>query len=348
DWQEIISRTAPVQNYQLSASGANDNVSYFVSGNYFNQQGIILGSDYSRYSFRANVETKVGNAVNMGLNLSATSMTRNDSDGDGNQGPVSRSTRVAPIVGLEQQTQEGGYYPYHAAFYLNPIALATELTNRLDSRNIRANIYANIDLARNLRFRSSFGTDYITNMTQFFKPNNINRGVGHVGSHSTAFRENYLNENILTYNVAKERWNMDVLAGFTYQQDRLVDGSLSKTGFPDDEITTLNMGTVLTAGSSSATEWSLMSFLGRVSTSWEDKYLLSASIRRDGSSRFGSDNRWGWFPAVSVGWRLSEEGFMREASAFSDLKLRASYGVTGNNNIGDYAAIGTLASANYV
>src|SRR5690606_4653407 len=190
DWQEIISRTAPVQIYQLSASGANDNVSYFVSGNYFNQQGIILGSDYSRYSFRANVETKVGSAVNMGLNLSATSMTRNDSDGDGNQGPVSRSTRVAPIVGLEQQTQEGGYYPYHAAFYLNPIALATELTNRLDSRNIRANIYANIDLARNLRFRSSFGTDYITNMTQFFKPNNINRGVGHVGSHSTAFREN--------------------------------------------------------------------------------------------------------------------------------------------------------------
>lgn len=348
DWQEIISRTAPVQNYQLSASGSNDNVNYFVSGNYFNQQGIILGSDYSRYSFRANVETKVGSAVNMGLNLSATSMTRNDSDGDGNQGPVSRSTRVAPIVGLEQQTQEGGYYPYHAAFYLNPVALATELTNQLDSRNIRANIYASIDLAKNLRFRSSFGTDYISNMTQFFKPNNINRGVGHVGSHSTAFRENYLNENILTYNIAKERWNMDVLAGFTYQQDRLVNGSLSKTGFPDDEITTLNMGTVLTAGSSSGTEWSLMSFLGRVSASWEDKYLFSASIRRDGSSRFGSDNRWGWFPAVSVGWRLSEEGFMRELSTFSDLKLRGSYGVTGNNNIGDYAAIGTLAGANYV
>src|SRR5690606_38111704 len=161
-------------------------------------------------------------------------------DGDGNQGPVSRSTRVAPIVGLEQQTQEGGYYPYHAAFYLNPIALATELTNRLDSRNIRANIYANIDITKNLQIRSSFGTDYITKVTQCIKANNINRGVPYVRSVSTAFRENYLDENILTYNLAKERWNMDVLAGFTYQQAKLVNGVLSKTGFPDDEITTRN------------------------------------------------------------------------------------------------------------
>lgn len=348
DWQELISRSAPVQNYQLSASGANESVSYFVSGNYFDQKGIILGSDYKRLAFRANVETKLGKNVNIGLNLSATSMDRNDSDGDGNQGPVSRSAMLAPIVGLDQQTQKGGFYPYHAAFYLNPIALATELTDKTNSRNIRANIYSTVRIAPGLNFRTSFGGDYLSNLSQFFKPDNINRGVGHVGNVSTATRENLLNENTFTYDLNKQNWNFNALAGFTYQQDKLVSTSLAKAGFPDDEIITLNMGTILQSGSSSATEWTLLSFLGRINTSFKDKYLFSASIRRDGSSRFGTDNRWGWFPAASVGWRLSEEQFMRDLKAVSELKLRASYGVAGNNNIGDYASIGTLTGLNYV
>jgi TonB-linked SusC/RagA family outer membrane protein len=348
DWQKLISRVAPVQNYQLSASGSSESVKYYISGNYFNQQGIILGSDYNRLAFRANVETKIGSRVNMGLNLSATSTNKNDSDGDGSQGPVSRSVRVAPIVGLNQQTQKGGYYPYHAAFYLNPIALANELTNTTSGRNLRANLYSTIDIVKNLRFRTSFGADYLSELNQFFKPDDINRGVGHVGSVATGTRENYLNENTLTYDVQKEKWSLNALAGFTYQEDKYVATSLSKTGFPDEEITTLNMGTVLSAGESSATQWSLMSFLGRVSTSFHDKYLLTASIRRDGSSRFGADNRWGWFPAASVGWRISQEKFMRSASFIDDLKLRVSYGAAGNNNIGDYAAIGTLTNTNYV
>lgn len=348
DWQELISRSAPVQNYQLSASGANDAVSYFISGNYFDQKGIILGSDFRRLSFRANVETKLGRNVNIGLNLAASSSDKNDSEGDSNQGPVSRSARVAPIVGLEQQTQSGGYYPYHAAFYLNPIALATELTNKTNSRNLRANIYSTIQLAKGLKFRTSFGGDYLSDLNQYFKPDNINRGTGHVGSVATGTRENILNENTFTYDLNKSDWSLNALAGFTYQQDKVVSTSLSKTGFPDDEIRTLNMGTVLRDGSSSASEWALLSFLGRVNTSYKDKYMFSASLRRDGSSRFGADNKWGWFPAVSAGWRLSEEAFMQPVSFVSELKLRASYGVAGNNNIGDYASIGTLTGLNYV
>lgn len=347
DWQELISRSAPVQNYQISATGANETVKYYISGNYFDQEGIILGSDYKRLSFLSNVETEVGNHISMGLNLSVSSMIKNDSDGDGNAGPVSRSVRVAPIVGLEQQTQSGGYYAYHAAFYLNPVALATELTNESKGRNIRANAYVNVNLMENLRFRTSFGADFINDLNQYFKPNNINRGTGHVGSAATGTRENYLNENTLTYDLLKGKWNLNALAGFTYQEDKMTITSLSKTGFPDDEITTLNMGTVLSAGSSSETEWKLMSFLSRVNTSWDDKYLLTMSIRRDGSSRFGEDNRWGWFPAASVGWRLSQEEFMKELGFIDELKLRGSYGIAGNNNIGDYAAIGTLAASNY-
>lgn len=348
DWQDLIDRVAPVQNYQLSATGSNETVKYYISGNYFNQEGIIIGSDYERLSFRANVETKVGERVNIGLNLSASSMVKNDSDGDGNMGPVSRSVRVAPIVGLKQQTQNGGYYAYHAAFYLNPIALATELTNESKSRNIRANGYAVIDIVKGMKFRTSFGTDLINDLNQYFKPDNINRGTGHTGSVSTAARENYLNENTLTYDLSEGKLNVNALAGFTYQEDKLINTSLSKTGFPDDEITTLNMGTVLSSGSSSATEWSLMSFLGRINTTWNDRYILSMSLRRDGSSRFGKDNRWGWFPAASLGWRITQEEFMKDIEKVNELKLRVSYGVAGNNNIGDYAAIGTLSQTNYV
>lgn len=348
DWQALIARKAPVQNHQLSASGSSETVKYFVSGSYFNQEGIILGSDYERLSFRANVETQIGKRVNLGLNLSANSINRNDSDGDGNQGPVSRSTRVAPIVGLTQQTQEEGYYPYHAAFYLNPIALATDITNKTNGKNILANLYTTIDLAKNLRFRSSFGADYGNGFSEYFKPDNVNRGVGHVGNVSADYRENYLNENILTYDLEKTRWNINAIAGFTYQEEKYVTANLAKTGFPDDEIRTLNMGTILSSGSSSASAWSLISFLSRINASWDDKYMLSASIRRDGSSRFGADNRWGWFPAISLGWQLGREGLFKEIDFINELKIRASYGAAGNNNIGNYAAIGSLSSTNYV
>lgn len=348
DWQELISRKAPVQSHQLSASGASDFIKYYLSGNFFNQQGIILGSDFSRLSFRGNIEAKVNNRLTLGLNLSANALNRNDSDGDGNQGPVSRSARVAPIVGLQQQTQQGGYYPYHAAFYLNPISLATEITNKTNTKNILANLYASVNLAKNLDFRTSFGTDYSNGFVQFFKPDNVNRGLGHTGRVNADFRENYLTENILIYRFDTRKLNLNAMAGFTYQEDTYTEANLTKSGFADDEIRTLNMGTLLNSGGSSATAWSLMSFLGRVNASWDEKYLLSASLRRDGSSRFGSDNRWGWFPAVSLGWRISEESFMQEVEFINKLKLRASYGAAGNNNIGNYAAIGALNQTNYV
>lgn len=348
DWQDLISRKAGVQNYQLSATGGTDAVKYFASANYFDQKGIILGSDYKRLSFRTNVETKVHNRISLGINLSANALRKNDSDGDGNQGPVSRSTRVAPIVGLDQQTQIGGYYPYHAAFYLNPIALAKEIRNFGNTKHLLANIYANIEILENLTFRTSFGTDYSNYFSQFFKPDNVNRGVGHTGNFTSNYRENYLNENLLSYDLNKKDWTLNAIAGFTYQQEKYVDGSLSKSGFPDDEIKTLNMGTILSSGASSETEWNLISFLSRANFAFKDRYLVSASIRRDGSSRFGADNKWGWFPAASVGWRISKEKFMSDVSFINELKLRASYGNTGNNNIGNYASIGALNAANYV
>ncbi len=347
DWQEIITRVAPVQNYQLSASGGTESVRYYISGNYFDQKGVMIGSDYKRLSFRTNLESTINRFLTLGLNLTAASIIQNQPDGDGSAGPMVR-TFTAPTIGINEQTQKGGYNPYYAAFFINPLAIVNETTNKGKVRNFRANLYATVNLLKGLQFRTSLGTDNNNVIGQTFQTDNIRRGLGHLGGMTATSLENYLNENLLTYQVDAGRLSVDALAGFTYQEQRTFSSSISKEGFPDDEIKTLNMGTILSAGTSSESQWRLMSYLSRVNLSWDNKYLISGSLRRDGSSRFGGDNKWGWFPAASVGWRISEEGFLKNLDVVNELKLRASFGVTGNNNIGDYSAIGTLSNVNYV
>src|SRR5690606_10041775 len=339
--------SAPIQNYQLSASGANDKLKYYVSGNFYDQKGIIIGSDYQRYSFLTNAETKIGNRFTFGVNLSANAVNKNDGDSDGDGGPVSRSQYMLPLFDLNTQTEEFGYNPYYAAFIVNPVALASELTNETNAKNIRANAYTEISFLDNLKLRSTFGVDYLNSVNQFFKPNNINRGSGAQGSTATISQDNYLTEHILSYNLAKDGWTLDAIGGFSYQYDKAFNSNLGKLGFPDDDITTLNAGNVLNSGGSSISEWNLMSFIGRANFARKDKQFLSMSLRRDGSSRFGADNQWGWFPAVSLGWLLSEEEFLRNSSMISNLKIRGSYGVTGSNNISNYASISTLSNADY-
>ncbi|WP_118195154.1 SusC/RagA family TonB-linked outer membrane protein [Albibacterium indicum] len=347
DWQKLIEQSAPIQNYQLSASGANDKLKYYISGNFYDQKGVIIGSDYQRYSFLTNAETKIGNRFTFGVNLSANAVNRNDGDSDGDGGPVSRSQYMLPLFDLNTQTEEFGYNPYYAAFIVNPVALASELTNETNSKNIRANAYTEISFLDNLKLRSTFGVDYLNSVNQFFKPNNINRGSGAQGSTSTISQDNYLTEHILSYNLAKDDWTLDAIGGFSYQYDKAFNSNLGKLGFPDDDITTLNAGNVLNSGGSSVSEWNLMSFIGRANFARKEKQFLSMSLRRDGSSRFGADNQWGWFPAVSLGWLLSEEEFLRSSSTISNLKIRGSYGVTGSNNISNYASISTLSNADY-
>lgn len=348
DWQDIVDRTAPVENYQLSASAATDKFRYYISGNYFGQKGILYGSDYKRMSFRANLESKLSDVVNIGLNLSAGTTLQNDPRTDWNGGPVSRSHIMPPVVRLDQQTEEGGYYPFVLGALLNPLTMLQEYTDETETKRFMVNAYAEFFLAKRLKLRSTFGTEQRSSENLYFIPNNINRGRGAQATASSSAYEDYLTEHTLNYSLSKDNWDLGLLGGFTYQEANSGGMDLSKQGFADDEIRTLNAGTVLSSGGSSRTLWNLMSFLARANFSYGEKYLLAASIRRDGSSRFGSDNRWGWFPSVSAGWRMSQEDFLKDVQWISELKIRGSYGVAGNNNIGNFASIGTLSSDNYV
>ena len=349
DWQDLIDRVAPIQSYTLSASGGNDKTKYYISSNYIDQKGIIINSDYKRYSVRANVETQLKDWVAVGVNLSVANSKRNDPETDTNSGPISRSILVAPIVGLDEQTIDGGYYYYHANFYLNPVHMATEVLNETKSNHLMSNFYTEFTPVKNLVFRASFGTDINSGKNQYYKTNNINRGSGSFGTVSNTLTQSYLSENTLTYNLVSDDWSLNLLGGYTYQEETYEYSYLKKTGFPDDDIKTLNAGTVLDSGTSTEEKWSLISYLGRANVSYLDKYVLSASIRRDGCSRFGKNNRWGIFPSASAGWIISEESFMEDIKdVVSNLKLRASLGTVGNNNIGNYSSIGLMEATKYV
>lgn len=353
DWQKLSEQKAPVTDYHLAASGATGNSKYYISGDYFKQTGIIIGSDFGRLSFRSNVETKLSSRVNIGLNLSASSTTQNGSadniaqDGMNMEQLISQRA-MAPTLGLNQQTQNGGYSVYYAAFIINPLAIAKEFVNYTKGKELLGNLYANVDILDHLKFRTSFGYNYATGSNQQYFPTDIRRGNPTLSTASIPSRENYLSENIFTYDLQKSKWSLNALAGFTYQQEDGLTYSLQNTNYPDDVIQTMNAGLTPTIASSSATQWSLMSFLGRVNFNYLEKYLLTANIRRDGSSRFGSKNRWGLFPSVSVGWMLNEENFMKDIDFVSLLKLRASYGEVGNNNISNYASKGLLGQDNYI
>ena len=349
DWQDIISQTAPLQNYAISVSGSGDKSKYYISANYLNQEGIILRSDYERLTFRSNIETEANKYLTFGLNLQANYSERNDPDTDTNQGPISRSILLAPIVGIDQQTVNGGNYYYHAHFFLNPLALTQEVDNQSKNNSFLGNLYVDVNILENLTFRSSFGANIINYNGKYYKTMNVNRGNPSYGSVSNSLANNILSENTLNYNLEKENWTLGLLGGFTYQHEMYEESSLQKSDFPDDDIRTPNAGTKIDNASGSASEWSILSYLARANVSYLNRYILTASIRQDGSSRFGKDNRWGTFPSLSAGWLMSEEQFMKQlSSVISNLKLRASYGVAGNNNIGNYSSIGLMSGSNYI
>lgn len=342
DWQEIVDRVSPVGNYQISASAATDKFNYYVSGSFFDQKGIIVNSYFKRYSVQGNLEANFSDYLSLGLNFTGAISETNDPETDGFGQGISRSQLAPPVIERDGNTQNTGYYPYAASWIVNPYVWMNETLDNTKNNDLLSNIYIRGKIINNLNWKSSLGIQKGNGYNEYFKKNNVNRGSGTIGSTNSDNRLNILTEHTVNYNIEKNNWQGNILGGFTYQSDQYSNMSLSKTGFPDENIHTLNVASTLVSGSSTTSEWRLMSFLGRANFSIQDKYILTSSIRRDGSSRFGKDNRWGWFPSVSAGWRISEENFMQNLDWLSDLKLRISYGLTGSNNIGNYAAIGTL------
>ncbi|MVN78696.1 SusC/RagA family TonB-linked outer membrane protein [Hymenobacter sp. HMF4947] len=355
DWQKELFRSALSQNYQVSASGATDNVNYYVSGNYTNQDGIAIGLGYKRYSARANVEVKASDKLKFGLTLTPTFSIATDAGIEGKDSRLHQILSETPIAedsaGINTAYGKNEAYRWGVST-ASPISVIKAYQG--DTRTFRTlgTVFAELQPVLGLRLRSTLNFDNSDVTSKSYQPPTRNLATSLAsGSYSAFRRQTFVNENTATYSKVIGKNDFSALAGFSYNFAKLDNVALAATGgFINNTVTTLNAATNISGTGSNYTTESqsvLLSYFGRLQYAFDGRYLLSASVRRDASSRFGFENQAGIFPALSAGWRISQEAFMLPLTAVSDLKLRASLGYSGNNTIGDYSSIATLGFANY-
>jgi TonB-linked SusC/RagA family outer membrane protein len=366
DWQNAIERKGQIQNYELSASGATNAVKYYVSGNYANQDGFVIGVGYKAYSLRANIEANVSKRLKFGLNVAPTYSITQDPGVEGKDQIFHQALSLGPVqedtMGLFVNSLSEGQYAWSSS---TNSPYAKLLYRKGTSKRYRTlgTIYGEYEIIPGLVFRSSVNLDNTDNATTAYSPyviagtqaarrftgsNNLLAATS--GSYNSYRRQTFVNENTLTYNkVIKNNHSLNLLAGYSYNMDRFDAASMSSNGgFTSAVIQTLNAAAAIT-GNTTSTKSILISYFGRLLYNYKSKYYVSASLRRDGSSRFGINNQFGIFPSASLKWIATQEKFMQGVAVISDLGIRASYGVNGNNNLpNDYASIATIGSAGYV
>lgn len=350
DWQDELFRKGMVQNYQLSASGGTDAVSYFVSGDYLNQEGIAIGLDYKRYTARANVEVKANDKLKLGINVSPSYAITNDPGVEGKDQLMHLAVSLPPVVeasaGIETGVAPNNVYTWGPA-RVSPVAVARGAIGENKVFRTLGTIYGEYSILEGLAFRTTFNLDHADATTKNWLPAKLAINRNTTGSLTGYRRQTFVNENTLNYNKTfASVHNISALAGISYSNYKFDSWRLSGAGYTSNEIPTLNQATSF-SGTSAETRNVLLSYFGRLQYNYNDRYLFSASIRRDGSSRFGDETQWGIFPSASVGWRVSQESFMQDLTAINEFKLRASWGIAGNNGVGDYDDISRLRVANY-
>ncbi len=357
DWQREIFRTAPIQNYQLTATGGSEKMRYALSGGYFDQQGILIASSMKRYTARLNVEGNAGKRVTLGMSLAPSFTSNKNIPSTGHYGDLNLINLAWTMPPLTPVYNPDG--SYGNTYYLtneggvgvaNPIQVANERINTTSQFFMQGNAFGEYRILDGLNLRVSVGGVFTNSKTNNFNPSTlpaIEAPTPATASFNSNEGLNWLNENTLSYKKTIDKHYFDVVAGFTVQKSSSVSSSTSATNFPDDLIQNVNGGQI-TGGSYEIGEWSLLSYLGRINYVYNDRYLLTVTARTDGSSRFGPNRQWGAFPSFSIGWRLSEEGFIKDLGIFDDLKVRYSYGLSGNNDIGNYRYIGLLSDSYYV
>ncbi|MBC3787644.1 SusC/RagA family TonB-linked outer membrane protein [Spirosoma utsteinense] len=358
DWQDEIFRTAPIQNHTLSIAGGTANVKYYVSGNYLDQRGTVINSGFKRYSARANLDIKSGR-LTVGFNFNPTYAHHDLIKAEGPylaDGVIGLAVQMAPVFPVYNANGTYNFdangWGYGATSILNPVAVANEVSDKLNQIRLLGNAYAQYEITKGLAYRLNVGADINNFQRDYYRPSTVEIRDRKGPSIPTGFSrtQNYVDwlvEHTLNYNRSFGLHNVSGLAGFSAQKDRRTASELTATNYPNDLVQTLNAGQV-TSGSSDIQEWSLLSYLGRVQYDYDGRYLVSAAIRADGSSRFGAANRWGYFPSVSAGWNISQEPFLKSSNWLSDLKLRGSYGLTGNFQIPNYGSVSLLNYQNYV
>lgn len=355
DWQAAVLREAPIQNHQVGVNGGSETSRYAVSLGYFDQQGIVLNSRFKRYSLRTNLDNTLSAKFKLGLTFQGSftqeNNARTDVDGNGGGGVTSSALSYSPT--FPRYNADGTYYKNLGAIngysVDNPLAVANERTNRGQVIRLLANAYLDYAIAEGLTFRTSFGTDLLSTKINDYTTRLSLAGVGVGGSASVSSAQsfNWLNENTLNYTrQLGTRHTLSALLGYTIQGISMESVTANANTFANDfaAYNNLGAGSTLVAPSSGASEWRLISYLARVNYGFDDRFLLTFTARRDGSSRFGPKNKFGFFPSGALAWKVINETWLKNQSVLSDAKLRLSYGFSGNQEIGDYRFLATIAN----
>lgn len=349
DWLDALFGTASMQNYSLSYSGGSAKSNYYVSGTMLNQQGIVLKTGYKRYTIQFNSESKVFDWLKFGNNLTLAHDIKKNGSYD-----IRNTMAALPVQPIYNPDGTYSGPVGQASWYgdiANPIGKATVNKNKISGYNVLGSIFMEISLLKELKFKTTGGVQALFYDQRRWEPKYNWQPIPQPNSY--LFEQynkslTWLWDNYITYDkYFNNTHHLTLLAGSSAQNNRYdyLNGSIQN--FANDNTQQINNGTAQQTIGGTASEWALLSFIGRANYSFDDKYLVTATLRRDGSSRFGQQSRWGWFPSGSVAWRLSEEIFMQDIDWISDLKLRVGFGITGNQNIGNYSFASVLQTVQY-
>ncbi|MBK8566773.1 MAG: TonB-dependent receptor [Saprospiraceae bacterium] len=359
DWQKAIFRQATMQSYQLSALGGSENTQFSISGGYFKQEGIIINSDFERYSFRTNLDQKISNRFKVGSSVSLSYiksrgvLTGAQSAGTGTllPGATTSALLFPPTLPVLDSTVAGGYTfeDDRGRDIGNPVADALETDNLSNNARAIANLYGIYKIAEGLDLKASAGVDGFSVKDNRFVPNYLKRSEPNNGDAVVATVDglSWLSEFTLTYSrKLSKRHTFDALAGTSFQgfrSERLFAFALD---FPDNRTGWHSLGSALNPqpASTGESEWGIVSYLGRVNYSFDNRILLTLTGRMDGASKFGKNNKYGFFPSGAIAWKMHEEDFFKNMGVFQTLKSRISYGVIGNQEIFPYASLATVGA----
>lgn len=359
DWQDIIYRDGMISNTQLSFSGGSENVRYYVSGTYFNQDGVVINSGIDKYTIVANLEADLSPKFKVGLNTFTSKqnkegiISQTGAGGTGAAGVIASAYRFMPDKGIYNAD---GSYTTTAPIgddIDNPYATAME--NILETVNIvnRNNFFAQYQITKDLDFKTTLGLTDNNSQTGRFIPSTLIAGKnikGEASVNNTRF-SSFLTENYLTFKrEIIDRGVLTVLGGYSYQKNKNENSYAASRGFltNTNSYRNLGAGTVFLKPDSGLSETELISAFGRLNFDYDDRYLLTFTARRDGSSSFSKNYKYGTFPSGAIGWNVSKETFLKDNKTISNLKLRASYGATGNPSIGAYSTLSRFSEIYYV
>jgi len=361
DWYDLILQTASIQDHTINVNkGTKDSRLNFSMG-YYKQDGVIKYTGMKRFTGKLSMESNIGNFVKIGASLEPTFIK---------QDRTKTNSSRADLLGISiwgnpvmtPYDSDGELIPYinspksqylSAWSFVNPLFALRETTQQQQNFQNLGIAYIEWDILSGLKAKSSISTNYGSGKYFYYKPGTVGgtntepSGTG-LSNSNRSDRFNWLIENMLSYKKVINKHKFNAVVGYTTQKDKSTNINLTADPYPNDLIKTINAAQDITSWDENSNEWSMISYLGRLNYSYKDKYLFTTTFRSDGSSRFGKNKRFAFFPSMAAAWRISEEKFMKDNQLIDNLKLRLSYGKSGNNNIGNYSHLGVINADSYI